>query len=322
VASAASSTKAANTAWPLPGSFSPYSPSLLKCSAARSQWRRALHVRHEDIGDHQIERAIAQRGKAALGAVRDRDPESALLEPYAHGKAGMQVVIDHQDAPHDPPPSPRRTLNAPVSHPGPKGTTFHTTARAVLPCESVHYRISVANQRSVCPLQCIRPVPQPRAAGPEIYFRPQHATGFENARRCSTTDRRCPMRPSSRRHGLLRRRGFEPAAEWSGAFRNHLARHEQPRLMKCPAICCVQMRSHPVGPRLPRLLLPARDLRDGKALPPIREFLARMIGARTPRSRSRRMRLSGRGLASYSGGHAAARGRYLAGRSPLFNAAL
>jgi hypothetical protein len=40
--------------------------------------------------------------------------------------------------------------------------------------------------------------------------------------------------------------------------------------------------------------LPARDLCDGKALPPIQEFLARMIGVRAPRSRSRRMRFSGR----------------------------
>jgi hypothetical protein len=49
----------------------------------------------------------------------------------------------------------------------------------------------------------------------------------------------------------------------------------------------------PVEPRLSRLLLPARDLRDGKALPPI-EYLARMIGARAPRSRSRRMRFGRR----------------------------
>jgi len=51
---------------------------------------------------------------------------------------------------------------------------------------------------------------------------------------------------------------------------------------------------HPVEPCLSHLSLPARDLRDGKALPPIQEFLTRMIGMRAPRSRSRRMRFSGR----------------------------
>jgi hypothetical protein len=68
-----------------PWQFSPYLPSLSKCSAARSQWRRALrHV----------------FGKTALAAIRDRDPEPALLEPYADRKARVQVVIDHQDATH------------------------------------------------------------------------------------------------------------------------------------------------------------------------------------------------------------------------------
>jgi hypothetical protein len=40
----------------------------------------------------------------------------------------------------------------------------------------VHYRISAANRRSVCPPQCIRPVPLPRAIGPEIFARSRHAT--------------------------------------------------------------------------------------------------------------------------------------------------
>src|SRR5207247_8994551 len=70
-----------------PWQFSPYSPSPSKCSAARSQWRRALG-------------AIVQRGEAALAAIRDRDPEPAL-EPYAHGKAAAPVAIDRQDAPPD-----------------------------------------------------------------------------------------------------------------------------------------------------------------------------------------------------------------------------
>jgi hypothetical protein len=64
------------------------------------------------------------------------------------------------------------------------------------------------------------------------------------------------------------------------AHRNHLARHEQRRLMERPGDPRRANASHPVEPRLSRLLLPARDLCDGKALPPIQEFLARMIGMR------------------------------------------
>jgi hypothetical protein len=89
----------------------------------------------------------------------------ALLEPYAYGKAGMQVVMDHQDATHDPLLSWRRTLSAPFQPSLLKGTTFHAIARAVLPCESVHYGISAANQGPVCPPQCIRPVPQSVPSG-------------------------------------------------------------------------------------------------------------------------------------------------------------
>jgi len=44
--------------------------------------------------------------------------------------------------------------------------------------------------------------------------------------------------------------------------------------------------SHPVEPRLSRLSLLVRDMCDGKALPPIQEFLAPMIGVRAPRSRA------------------------------------
>ena len=38
---------------------------------------KAAHMRHEDIDEHQVERAIVQRGEAALAAIRDRDPEPA-----------------------------------------------------------------------------------------------------------------------------------------------------------------------------------------------------------------------------------------------------
>jgi hypothetical protein len=68
-------------------------------------------------------------------------------------------------------------LSAPCQPSLPKKTAFHTIARAVLPCESVHYRISAADQRSVCPLQCIRPVPQPpRHRTANFLLGPRHAT--------------------------------------------------------------------------------------------------------------------------------------------------
>jgi len=90
-------------------------------------------------------------------------------------------------------------------------------------------------------------------------LRPIDCCGFWRSRRaaripeqpwrCSTTDRRWPMGPSWRRHGLRRRRrGFssrrraEQGFFESTHFEEHLARHEQPRSMRRPAICCVQLR--------------------------------------------------------------------------------
>lgn len=133
-----------------PWQFSPYLPSLSKCSAARSQWQRALrHV----------------FGKTSLAAIRDRDPEPALLEPYADRKACVQVVIDHQDVTHDPPPLRYRMRRA--GDPSlKKGRPFTQTPGGFLPCESARYRISAANHRPVCPPQCIRPVPQPDTITP------------------------------------------------------------------------------------------------------------------------------------------------------------
>jgi hypothetical protein len=97
-----------------PWQFSPYLPSLSKCSAARSQRQRALrHV----------------FGKTALAAIRDRDPEPALLEPYADRKACVQVVIDHQDVTHDPPPLRYRMRRA--GDLSLKRTAFHSNARRV-----------------------------------------------------------------------------------------------------------------------------------------------------------------------------------------------
>jgi hypothetical protein len=206
-----------------------------------------------------------------------------------------------------------------VSHPCQKGTAFHTIARAILPCESVHHRISAANRRSVCPLQCIRPVPQPGAAGSEIYSRSQHATGFENApalndgSALSNATIVAPARPPSSTR-------IRAAAERSGAFRN-LARHELPRLMQRRRSAARKY----VSPGRAALVAPvvahagfAR--RQGAAVDP-----------GIPRTDDRRARTAvsiaahafqRARLASYSGGHAAARGRYLAGRSPLYNAAL
>ena len=51
-----------------PWQFSPYLPSPSKCSAARS---------------HGGERAYARYRQGGFAAIRDRDPEPALLQPYA-----------------------------------------------------------------------------------------------------------------------------------------------------------------------------------------------------------------------------------------------
>jgi hypothetical protein len=59
----------------------------------------ASHVRYEDISDHQVERAIVHRRETVRAAVRERNPETALLEPDADGK-GVPFVIEHKDATH------------------------------------------------------------------------------------------------------------------------------------------------------------------------------------------------------------------------------
>lgn len=158
------------------------------------------------------------------------------------GKAGVQVVIDHQDAPHEPPPSPRRTLNAPCLPSLPIGTTFHTIARAVLPCESVHYRIS-ARKSPVClpstvykagsttsnrelnaPARAWRALPKlTRAFDLPPSIRAYRALPID-CRRTLSAAALTLLCPHLKTVELAR-----SAAERSSALQKHIARHEQPR---------------------------------------------------------------------------------------------
>jgi hypothetical protein len=132
-----------------PWQFSPYLPSLSKCLASRSQWRRA--VRHVF-------------GRTALATVRDRDPEPALLEhmPMASRVCRSSPTIKMRCMTSSLAASDAACRRLPAK----KGTAVLSTPGGFLPCESAHYRISAANCRPVCPLQCIRPVPQPDTVMP------------------------------------------------------------------------------------------------------------------------------------------------------------
>ena len=91
-----------------------------------------------------------------------------------------------------------------------------TIARAVLPCESVHYRISAAYRRSVCPPQGIRSAPPP---------------GSIKLKRPAIVDaKRSICRGRCKRYGAL------PIVAGSGVS------VALPPSMQRPAICCVQMR--------------------------------------------------------------------------------
>jgi hypothetical protein len=89
-----------------PWQFSPYLPSLSKCSAARSQWRRALrHV----------------FGKTALAAIRDRDPELPIARRVCRSSSTTKMrriatSLAASDA------ACRRPLAK-------KGTAFHSNVR-------------------------------------------------------------------------------------------------------------------------------------------------------------------------------------------------
>jgi hypothetical protein len=132
-----------------------------------------------------------------------------------------------------------------------------------LPCESVHYRISAANQRSVCPPQCIRRVPQPVPSGRRDTFDlppsmkaalcPLDCCGFSGVRAVLRAPRnrlggaqgrigadQCDHRRAGTASVVNADRGA--TEQQRSAFRKRLARYEPPRLMERPAICCVKMR--------------------------------------------------------------------------------
>jgi hypothetical protein len=60
----------------------------------------ATHTRHEDIGDHQIERRVVGGGEPGTTAIGDRDPKAAPLEPSAKREGDMRIVINNQKAAH------------------------------------------------------------------------------------------------------------------------------------------------------------------------------------------------------------------------------
>ena len=202
------STKAANAAWPLPGSSARICPLLQNVRRrARNGGERCgifstLLGFRQALVDHAEQRHRLERlAQAPRRAEAKRHPEPALLEPYAYGKAGVQVVIDHQDATQDPPPSWRGRAQCALSAIPAEGkrTSFHTIARTVLPCKSVHYRISAANRRSVCPPQCIRSVPQPgRPSDREFMLGPS-----TRQRRTIVDARRSICRGRCKRHCAL-----------------------------------------------------------------------------------------------------------------------
>src|SRR4051795_3281226 len=70
-----------------------------------------VHVRHEDVDDHQVERGNIERRKTIEAIAGDRNPEAAPLKPGADRKAGMQAVIDDQNRTHDG--LPRRVRRTP-----------------------------------------------------------------------------------------------------------------------------------------------------------------------------------------------------------------
>jgi hypothetical protein len=60
----------------------------------------AVHIGHEDIDDHQVERRIVESDKTIGAAVCDRDLETIALQPRANGEADMRIVVDDQNASH------------------------------------------------------------------------------------------------------------------------------------------------------------------------------------------------------------------------------
>jgi hypothetical protein len=216
-------------------------------------------------------------------AIRDRDPEPALLEPYTHGKAGMPVVIDHQDTTHTHLPHGAGRSMRLVSHPCKKGPVIKGR-----PSTRPRGRFCLANQRAISFLPQIGGL----SALHRVYDRFHNLTPSDREfmRGLGT---RCAV-PS------LTRDVRSAASDASGIVLARLLR-DQAFVPCCPhletasvdGIPCDLLRAnapHPFKPRWSRLLLPARICTTARHCRPIRECLARMIDVPRPRSRPRQKR--------------------------------
>jgi hypothetical protein len=66
---------------------------------------QAVHSRHEDVDDHDIERAALHLGDAAPAVFGHDDVESIVLEDCLDGGAYRLVIIDDENPRHGAGPS-------------------------------------------------------------------------------------------------------------------------------------------------------------------------------------------------------------------------
>ena len=65
-----------------------------------------MHIGHEDINDHQVERRIVESEETAGTTIGDRDLEAVALQPRPNGETDMWVVIHNKNASHAGPSLP------------------------------------------------------------------------------------------------------------------------------------------------------------------------------------------------------------------------
>jgi len=66
---------------------------------------KTVHVRHEDVDDHHVERGPFKRVEPAFCAVGDHDFKVRALEPGANCRADQWIVVDDENACHGKPPA-------------------------------------------------------------------------------------------------------------------------------------------------------------------------------------------------------------------------
>ena len=137
-----------------------------------------------------------------------------------------------------------------------------------LPCESARYRISAANYRPVCPLQCIRP----GSTSPSAHH--ARALPIDCCRLCVASLYRRRADGGVRAASPVSRNNLGGARRWSGAY----------PMRMCAAAHFEDMARYGAAGRthFSRLSLHARDSCDSEALLPTRELLVQMIGEPPP----------------------------------------